>query len=99
MLWREGLDFDKISHVVNFDTPDFPENYMHRIGRTGRAEKEGKSILFSTKDEQASKAAIETLMDFKIPLLDLPETVEISTLLTEDERPKEDQGISKIEGY
>ena len=94
-VMARGLDFDKISHVINFDTPDFPENYMHRIGRTGRAEKEGKSILFSTKDEQASKAAIETLMDFKIPLLDLPETVEISTLLTEDERPKEDQGISK----
>ena len=94
-VMARGLDFDKISHVINFDTPDFPENYMHRIGRTGRAEKEGKSILFSTKYEQASKAAIETLMDFKIPLLELPETVEISTLLTEDERPKEDQGISK----
>ena len=39
-----GLDLDKISHVINFDTPNFPENYMHRIGRTGRAEQKGKSM-------------------------------------------------------
>ena len=40
-----GLDLDKISHVINVDTPRFPENYMHRIGRTGRAQELGKSIL------------------------------------------------------
>ena len=90
-----GLDFDEVSHVINFDTPDFPENYMHRIGRTGRAEKEGKTILFSTKKELEFKEEIESLMDFKIPVLEIPEEVEISTLLTEDERPREDQGISK----
>jgi ATP-dependent RNA helicase RhlE len=94
-VMARGLDFDKVSHVINFDTPDFPENYMHRIGRTGRAEKEGKSILFSTKKEQEFKENIEELMDYKIPVLDLPEDIEISTLLTEDERPREDQGISK----
>jgi ATP-dependent RNA helicase RhlE len=94
-VMARGLDFDNVSHVINFDTPDFPENYMHRIGRTGRAEKEGKSILFSTKKEQESKEEIEALMDYKIPVLELPEGVEISDQLTEDERPREDQGISK----
>ena len=40
-VMARGLDLDGISHVINFDTPYFPENYMHRIGRTGRAEQEG----------------------------------------------------------
>lgn len=94
-VMARGLDFDNVSHVINFDTPDFPENYMHRIGRTGRAEKEGKTILFSTPKEQESKMAIEALMQYEIPVLELPEALEIATILTEDERPKEDQGISK----
>ncbi|MEE9407896.1 MAG: DEAD/DEAH box helicase [Polaribacter sp.] len=94
-VMARGLDFDNVSHVINFDTPDFPENYMHRIGRTGRAEKAGKTILFSTEKEQEAKAGIENLMSYEIPVLELPEHVEIATLLTEDERPREDQGISK----
>ena len=83
-----GLDLDKISHVINFDTPDFPENYMHRIGRTGRAKEEGKTILFFTEQERKAKEEIETLMDYKIPLVDFPEEVEVSTELRPEERPK-----------
>lgn len=94
-VMARGLDFDNVSHVINFDTPDFPENYMHRIGRTGRAEKIGKTILLSTEKEQLPKQEIETLMDYKIPVLEIPEDVEISKLLTEDERPKEDREQSK----
>ena len=94
-VMARGLDFDEVSHVINFDTPDFPENYMHRIGRTGRAEKAGKTLLFSTEKEQSKKEEIETLMDYKIPILEMPEEVEISKLLTEDERPKEDTEQSR----
>ena len=94
-VMARGLDFEEVSHVINFDTPDFPENYMHRIGRTGRAEKAGKTILFSTEKEQVLKEEIETLMKYEIPVLELPEDVEISTLLTEDERPKEEHEQSK----
>ncbi|MCH3884074.1 DEAD/DEAH box helicase [Tenacibaculum aquimarinum] len=94
-VMARGLDIEEISHVINFDTPHFPENYMHRIGRTGRAEKEGKTILFSTEKEQEAKARIEELMDFKLPLLELPEAVEVSTELTEEERPKEEREVSK----
>ncbi len=90
-VMARGLDLDEISHVINFDTPDFPENYMHRIGRTGRAEKEGKSILFSTEKEQTAKLDIEVLMDTKIPLLEFPAEVEISELLTPEEQPKEEE--------
>jgi ATP-dependent RNA helicase RhlE len=46
-----GIDVDGISHVVNFDTPSFAEDYIHRIGRTGRAEKTGDAITFVSSDE------------------------------------------------
>ena len=81
-----GMDLDKISHVINFDTPIYPENYMHRIGRTGRAEEKGKSILFYTDKEEKSKEFIEDLMNYKIPVLEIPEEVEITQQLTEEER-------------
>ncbi|MBT6013416.1 MAG: DEAD/DEAH box helicase [Flavobacteriales bacterium] len=80
-----GLDLDKISHVINFDTPIYPENYMHRIGRTGRAEEEGKSILFFTEREEKNKEYIEDLMNVVIPELKIPEAVEVTQQLTEEE--------------
>ncbi|MDB2385227.1 DEAD/DEAH box helicase [Polaribacter sp.] len=89
-VMARGLDFDEVSHVINFDTPLYPENYMHRIGRTGRAKKQGKTFLFSTPKEQESKQDIEELMQVVIPIQPLPEEVEISKELTEDERPKEE---------
>lgn len=87
-VMARGLDLDEITHVINFDTPNFPENYMHRIGRTGRAEHEGHTILFSTEKEQEDKAAIEELMAYDIPRLEFPEDVEISERLTPEERPR-----------
>ena len=87
-VMARGLDLDKITHVINFDTPNYPENYMHRIGRTGRAEEEGKTILFFTEKEQASKEAIEKLMSYEIPMMDFPQQVEISTELIPEELPK-----------
>ena len=87
-VMARGLDLDEISHVINFDTPNFPENYMHRIGRTGRAEHEGRSILFSTPKEQEDKDAIEALMNYEIPKMEFPEAVEIAERLTPEERPK-----------
>ena len=87
-VMARGLDIDNVSHVINFDTPEYPENYMHRIGRTGRAEREGVSLLFSTETEQESVEKIETLMQMAIPLMEIPESVEISTELLEEERPQ-----------
>ncbi|MDN3664165.1 DEAD/DEAH box helicase [Algibacter miyuki] len=87
-VMARGLDIDNISHVINFDTPDFPENYMHRIGRTGRAERQGESLLFSTVKEQELVENIENLMVMEIPVMEIPEVVEISTELIEEERPQ-----------
>ncbi len=87
-VMARGLDIDNISHVINFDTPLFPENYMHRIGRSGRAEREGQSIIFSTEKEQDSLEKIEELMQMEILQIDIPKDVEISTELIEEERPQ-----------
>ena len=87
-VMARGLDLEKITHVINFDAPAFPENYMHRIGRTGRADQEGKSILFYTENEKTSKEAIEALMNYKIPILDFPTEVEVSHELIPEERTR-----------
>jgi len=90
-VMARGLDLNKISHVINFDTPAYPENYMHRIGRTGRAEEKGKAILFYTWKEESDKREIEKLMDYSIPVVDFPQEVELSQELTPEERPKQDE--------
>jgi len=87
-IMARGLDLEKISHVINMDAPIFPENYMHRIGRTGRAEEQGKTILFFTEKEAESKAAIERLMSLEIPVNDFPEGVLRSSELLPEEQPK-----------
>lgn len=86
-VMARGLDIEHVSHVINFDTPEYPENYMHRIGRTGRAEKEGQAVLFSTPKENENLEKIETLMNMKIERLELPTEVEISTELIPEEQP------------
>jgi len=83
-----GLDIIDVSHVVCFDTPEVAENYIHRIGRTGRADKNGISITFITEAERENFDLIETLMQKKIEITPLPDSIEISTLLIEDEIPK-----------
>jgi len=88
-VMARGLDLERITHVINFDTPTYPENYMHRIGRTGRAEKQGHAILFYTEKEESDKNAIEALMKYKIPMCEFPRQVEISNELSPEERPRE----------
>jgi len=87
-VMARGLDIDNVSHVINFDTPDFPENYMHRIGRTGRAEREGIALSFTTEKDKDAIENIEDLMQMEIPLLKLPDAIEISKELIEEERPQ-----------
>ncbi len=80
-----GIDVSDISQVINFDVPDTTERYMHRIGRTGRANKTGAAITFYTPKEAEQLENIEEWMDQKIPLTPMPETVEISEVLIEEE--------------
>ncbi|MEJ7625927.1 MAG: DEAD/DEAH box helicase [Ferruginibacter sp.] len=83
-----GIDVAEVSHVINFDLPASAENYMHRIGRTGRADKDGIAISFITEKEKILLRSIEDLMKYKIPVTELPAGLEISETLTEEEIPK-----------
>ena len=62
-----GIDVSKVSHVINYDVPDTPEAYTHRIGRTGRAECTGKACTFITSEDHQILRAIERRIDQKIP--------------------------------
>ena len=72
----------------NFDLPEVPENYIHRIGRTGRADKTGIAISFVTEREREQRTAVEHLMKYPIPVVPLPDSLVISDELTDDEQPK-----------
>lgn len=70
-----GLDVADVSHVINFDVPIIIEDYVHRIGRTGRAYKSGEAITFCAESEEFYIKKIEKLMRQAIPVADLPATV------------------------
>ncbi|MFG0252924.1 MAG: DEAD/DEAH box helicase [Phycisphaerales bacterium JB038] len=64
-----GIDVDEITHVINFDLPNEPETYVHRIGRTARAGASGVAISFCDREEQSYLRAIERLIDKKIAVV------------------------------
>ncbi len=66
-----GLDVAGVSHVINFDVPQHAEDYVHRIGRTGRAQATGTALMLATPQEANEIASIEKLIGQKIPLLTL----------------------------
>ena len=83
-----GMDIKGVTHVINFDTPELPEQYIHRIGRTGRARENGNAITFFTEKEEEAILEIEILMQTEIPLISLPEEIEISKKLMPEEEDK-----------
>jgi ATP-dependent RNA helicase RhlE len=84
-----GLDISNISHVVNFEAPEMPELYMHRIGRTGRADATGTAISFITPREEDFKIEVEELMGQVLEIVEFPKVVEISSKLIEPEKDKQ----------
>ena len=88
-IMARGLDISDITHVVNFEMPEMPEQYMHRIGRTGRADATGTAISFVTPREEEMRIDIEMLMNRELPIEVFPEKVAISTLLIGPEKEKE----------
>ena len=78
-----GIDVDEVSHVINYDLPNVPESYVHRIGRTGRAGATGHAISFCEPDERSELHAIERLLGHRIPLL----KAELPPLPPEPPRP------------
>jgi ATP-dependent RNA helicase RhlE len=68
-----GIDVEELGHVVNFDVPLVPEDYIHRIGRTGRAEATGEAFTFMGPDERGEVAAIERALGRPVPRVTLPD--------------------------
>ena len=66
-----GIDVTGISHVINYDIPDDPENYVHRVGRTGRMGKDGVAYLFVGPDQGEPLTSIEILINKTLPALEL----------------------------
>jgi ATP-dependent RNA helicase RhlE len=69
---QRGLDISDITHVINYDVPQQAEDYVHRIGRTGRAEKEGDAFTFMSPDEIAMVRSIERVIGQPIPRISVP---------------------------
>jgi ATP-dependent RNA helicase RhlE len=67
-----GLDVDSVSHVINYDVPSTPEDYVHRIGRTGRAGNQGRALTIVTPVDELSMRAIEKLMGQTVKRVVLP---------------------------
>lgn len=65
-----GIDIDDLTHVFNFDLPDVPETYIHRIGRTGRAGNSGVALSFCDSEQKAELKDIEKLIAKRIPVID-----------------------------
>ena len=80
-IMARGLDIPNVSHVFNFEIPESSEQYIHRIGRTGRADKNGNAISFFTPKEETLILDIELLMDKEIPKEDFPEEEVIISLV------------------
>ena len=73
-----GIDIREVSHVINFDVPLIYDDYIHRIGRTGRANNEGIAITFATESEFYHIQQIEKTIRMPIPIESIPESVEIT---------------------
>jgi ATP-dependent RNA helicase RhlE len=68
-----GIDVDALGHVVNFDVPQVPEDYIHRVGRTGRAEATGEAFTFVSPDEEGDLRAIERAIGKRLPRVTVPD--------------------------
>lgn len=84
-----GIDIDSLSCVINFDMPNMPETYVHRIGRTGRTGRTGRAISFSDFEEKEYVAAIEKLIRKPIPVIENhPFPMEIFEIIPKETKPR-----------
>lgn len=84
-LIARGMDISNVSHVINYDMPETAEAYIHRIGRTGRAEADGLAIAFVEDGDEEMWSSIQQLMKKEISLDELPSDVKESEMLLESE--------------
>jgi ATP-dependent RNA helicase RhlE len=87
-LIARGIDVIDVTHVINFDIPESPENYIHRIGRTGRADKNGIAITFVSEKDESALLAIEELMQQQLLFTKVTEDIVFTDELLEFEKAK-----------
>ncbi len=85
-VMARGIDIKEVSHVINFDVPTVYEDYVHRIGRTGRAYRTGAALTFSTPADRYHVKKIEEKIRMEIPSYPLPEAVEIAQTPFEEQQ-------------
>ena len=85
-----GIDVEALGHVVNFDVPVVPEDYIHRVGRTARAELTGEAFTFVSPAEQGDLARIEKAINKRLPRVTVPD-------FDYDARPKATLEVSRTE--
>ena len=96
MLFRSGLDVDDITHVVNYDVPEDPEVYIHRIGRTARAGREGVAWTFVSPDQGELLTNVEMLANVEIPKAEYddfkpgPVPMDVAAMREHEAKRKED---------
>jgi ATP-dependent RNA helicase RhlE len=90
-----GLDIADVSHVVNYDVPQHPEDYIHRIGRTGRAEASGDAFTLMVAEDSKHVAAIERFISQKIARVRLENFDYRYTALFEEEKPGQPKGFER----
>ena len=88
-----GIDIDDLQHVINYDLPNVPETYVHRIGRTGRAGASGTAISFCDREERAYLKDIEKLIGLKVPVVE-----EHPFLVPSPVQPREERGGERRHG-
>jgi len=94
-----GLDIPEMSHVFNFDVPTHPEDYVHRIGRTGRAGNKGHAYTIATREDRKYLIGIEQITGYKIPEIDLgsvaPELVKTDEKIKTDDKVEQPQATTE----
>jgi superfamily II DNA/RNA helicase len=90
-----GIDIGGLSHVFNFDVPHHAEDYVHRIGRTGRAGKEGRAFTIATPDDRLAVEAVEKLIQAPVPRIEIPGLDEVQWAEGDGRRGRGGRGRGK----
>ena len=93
-----GIDVDSISHVINYDMPDTPDAYIHRIGRTGRAERSGQAWTFMTHEDTGMVRTLEKIMGERIPRASVGRLDEVIPVVEFAERSSDSRNGGSMPG-
>ncbi len=94
-----GIDIPDVNYVINYDLPEEPENYVHRVGRTGRGMKKGIALSFCSKEEKARLEEIQVFLDSEIEVITISKKDYAFTIQPNNEEPNLEQLIEEIDEW